>query len=71
LADVPENAEVAVFAVRHKEYLDLDLTELLSLTPNLKIIIDANNVFSDQSRRMMQMKGVKMLGVGKGSWSEA
>ena len=71
LADVPENAEVAVFAVRHKEYLDLDLTELLSLTPNLKIIIDANNVFSDQSRRMLEMKGVKMLGVGKGSWSEA
>ena len=71
MEDLPKDTEVAIFAVRHKEYLDLDLTKFLTLAPNLRLIIDANNVFDDRARRMMQTRGVKMLGVGKGSWSEA
>jgi len=60
--------DVAVFAVRHNEYLNLTADDILSFLPGVKIIIDANNIISDDAAKTLSRRGIKMIGVGKGHW---
>jgi nucleotide sugar dehydrogenase len=60
--------DVAVFAVRHSQYIALDHDEILSLLPGLKLVVDANNIISDGVARSLKDNNVDVLGVGKGHW---
>ena len=60
--------EALVVAVRHKEYLGLSAADLLSYFPDLRVVVDANNVLSDETARDLAGTGVAVAGVGKGHW---
>ncbi len=61
--------EIAVFAVKHKEYAALGADEILKVLPGVKIIIDANNVLTDETAQALAEKAIIMAGVGKGHWN--
>lgn len=61
--------DAVVFAVRHKKYLGLTAGKILSILKGVKIIVDANNMISDETAGILAARGVKMLGVGKGHWA--
>jgi UDP-N-acetyl-D-glucosamine dehydrogenase len=60
--------DALVVAVRHKEYLGLSAADLLSYFPDLRVVVDANNVLSDETARDLAGTGVAVAGVGKGHW---
>lgn len=60
--------DLAVFAVRHTKYLNLTVDDILSILHGVRVIIDANNIITDDNARKLSKKGVKMIGVGKGHW---
>lgn len=60
--------DAAIFAVRHDHYLNLTTKEILYLLNGVKVIIDANNIISDEKAKELSESGVKMIGVGKGHW---
>jgi UDP-N-acetyl-D-glucosamine dehydrogenase len=60
--------DALVVAVRHKEYLGLRAADLLSYFPDLRVVVDANNVLSDETARDLAGTGVAVAGVGKGHW---
>ena len=65
-ADVPapEGYDAIVFAVNHREYLDLDLkTWLNGQTP---LIFDANCVLSDEQRQAASDAGCTVKSIGRG-----
>jgi UDP-N-acetyl-D-mannosaminuronate dehydrogenase len=62
--------DIAVFAVRHSVYLDLSSDDILAILPGVKIIVDANNIISDEKARQLAANGVKMIGIGKGQWEQ-
>lgn len=68
----PQNnaTQLAVFTVKHKEYKDLTTAKIVSLFPYLEILVDANNVISDQVARELSEKGIKIIGIGKGHWNK-
>ena len=63
------DAEIAVFTVTHKEYLELSSNKILEMIPKLKLVIDANNVISDKTALELINKGISIVGVGKGHWN--
>jgi nucleotide sugar dehydrogenase len=60
--------DIAVFAVRHREYLALNATDITRLFPTIQAVIDANNVLSDEAAAALVTRGVRVAGVGKGHW---
>jgi len=60
--------EILVFAVKHKEYINLTSERLLSLFRGAKIILDANNIINDNLAQELIEQGVQLIGVGKGHW---
>lgn len=62
--------DVAVFAVRHSEYLNLTASEILRLLPKVSLVVDAFNVISDTTARELAANGVTVRGVGKGHWEK-
>jgi UDP-N-acetyl-D-glucosamine dehydrogenase len=63
-----ENVTIVVLTVRHKEYLDLSVESILSIFPRLELLVDANNVISDDKASAIKSHGIKVIGVGKGHW---
>jgi nucleotide sugar dehydrogenase len=63
-----QSHDVAVFAVRHKQYLDLDCHAILELLPDVKLIIDANDIIRDDVAQQLKDRNIDLLGVGKGHW---
>ena len=62
---VPANYDAIVFAVNHREYLDLDLKSWLSgSTP---LIFDANCVLSDTQRQAARDAGCRLRSIGRGA----
>lgn len=59
----------AVFTVKHNDYERLSAQEILSLLPDVRLIIDANDVISDEKAVVLRARGVEVLGVGKGHWA--
>jgi len=65
-----ENLDILVFTVRHTEYLDLDINDILKKCINLKVLVDAFNIIDDDKAKLISKKGIKLIGVGKGHWKK-
>lgn len=63
--------DVAVFAVRHSDYVKMTAHEILSALPGVKIVLDTFNIISDTTAEALRNAGVEVLGVGKGHWQKA
>ena len=63
-----QDPEVVIFAVRHSEYLQIDAETLYHLFSSAKVIVDANNIISDEKAAYLTGKNVRLIGVGKGHW---
>lgn len=68
LAECLEQAEGIVFAVPHRMYLDLPVEALLNREKPPPIIVDAQNIISDEKAKLLYDAGCRLLGVGKGHW---
>ena len=66
LNEVLPEAEVVVFAVGHKEYIDLDPKELVEKCNTKPLIIDTSNFLTDEKIKQYLELGCKVKGVGKG-----
>ncbi len=64
------NTQIAVFTVKHKEYIELSAEKIVSYFPNLEILVDANNVISDNVAKEISKRGIKIIGIGKGHWNK-
>ena len=60
--------DIAVFVTRHSQYLNMNADDMLKILKGVKVIIDANNIISDNTAKRLSIKGIKMVGVGKGHW---
>ncbi|MQY79367.1 MAG: nucleotide sugar dehydrogenase [Bacteroidetes bacterium] len=58
--------DVAIFTVRHSLYLDMTVDDILSTLPGVKVVIDANNIISNDTAKKLSDKNIKIIGVGKG-----
>jgi nucleotide sugar dehydrogenase len=61
--------EIGIFTVRHQLYLDLTVQQIMDLMPNIKFIVDANNIFSDGQAKEFVKNKINIVGVGKGNWN--
>ena len=59
--------EVVVFAVRHKDYLDLTADQLEAYFPGAILYVDAFNVIDDDKAGELKRRGKTVVGVGKGN----
>lgn len=62
--------DAVVFAVRHKRYTKFTSKDIMSIFKDVKVIVDANNVISDETARGLSGRGIKVIGVGKGHWQK-
>ena len=60
--------DVAVFAVRHGEYLSLNEQQIFSLLSGISVIVDANDVLNEKIAQQISSRGISLIGVGKGHW---
>ena len=60
--------DVAVFTVKHREYLHLSAQRILEMLPRARLIVDANDVLDDQRALELYQGGVAVAGIGKGHW---
>jgi UDP-N-acetyl-D-glucosamine dehydrogenase len=60
--------DVAVFAVRHSEYIRMTAREILSALPGVSVVVDTFNIISDNVAEELREAGVRVVGVGKGHW---
>lgn len=60
--------DVVVFAIAHKEYIELSSSKIIELFDGAKLIIDAFNVINDSVAIDLLKRGIKVVGVGKGHW---
>lgn len=60
--------DIAVFVTRHSQYLNMNADNILKILKGVKVIIDANNIMSDNTAKRLSEEGIKMIGVGKGHW---
>lgn len=58
--------DIVVFATRHKMYLSFSNDELFEITKNASLVVDANNILSDEKISFLQSRKIKVVGVGKG-----
>lgn len=65
-----ENYDIAVFTVRHKEYLKLTAEEMIKKLPHARLIVDANNIISDEKAEILSRNGRELIGIGKGHWKK-
>lgn len=57
-----------IFCIGHAPYKKLDANEMNAFSPNLSVVIDANNVLTDETALALQNSGISIIGVGKGHW---
>lgn len=63
--------EIVVIGVRHPEYLALTADDVTRHFPALRVLVDANNVVSDDVAAALTARGITVAGVGKGHWKPA
>lgn len=68
LREGTERADAVVFAVGHREYLELEVETLAR--PGL-VVLDAQNIIGDERAAALRERGVEVIGVGKGHWGGA
>lgn len=71
ISDIAENInykhDIVVFAVRHKEYLNLTTEELINYFPGASLFVDAFNILDKNKISELSLKGIKVVGIGKGN----
>jgi nucleotide sugar dehydrogenase len=70
LADCLRQADGIVFAVPHRAYRDLlaNMIYQTSTASQPPLIVDAQNIISDEKAKVLHDAGCRLLGVGKGHW---
>lgn len=63
-----ERADGIVFAVPHREYLELGIEDILVVSDRKPFIVDARNIVNDKKAEALHNAGCRLLGVGKGHW---
>lgn len=66
ISDTLKDADVAILAVGHSEYLELDPDEVVKMTGKKPLIIDCSNFLNDEKIKKYLKAGCKVKGVGKG-----
>jgi UDP-N-acetyl-D-mannosaminuronate dehydrogenase len=61
-----KGADAVVFAVGHKEYLKLEPARVVKATGKKPVIIDTQNLITDEQIRKYLKLGCRVRGVGKG-----
>ena len=60
--------DVVVFAVRHKEYLNLKAENLIKKFSNIKLIIDGFDIINKKNAKIFNSHNIKIKGIGKAYW---
>ena len=60
--------DVVIFAVRHKEYINLDPIKFIKVFPDVKFIIDGFNIVSNKNAKIFKKNNIKIQGIGKAYW---
>ncbi len=68
VAKVLGAADVAVLAVAHGAYRELDARKLLALSAGHAAFVDAANLIGDDQAATLARAGRRIIGVGKGHW---
>jgi nucleotide sugar dehydrogenase len=68
MADCLADADGIVFAVPHPEYLQLTPQMLLEYAAGSTVIVDAQNILTDEKAANLHAAGCRLIGVGKGHW---
>jgi hypothetical protein len=55
--------------VAYNQYKELAPDVFFKLAGKPRVVIDANNVLSDEKARTLSKEGVLVVGVGKGHWN--
>lgn len=61
--------DIAVFATRHSLYLNMSTSNIIEFVSGATIILDANNIISDEVAKELVSRGMLVVGVGKGHWN--
>jgi UDP-N-acetyl-D-glucosamine dehydrogenase len=64
-----KDVDAIVFALPHSFYLKLDIHELIKELKHPVVVIDAQNIISDDKAIELHKAGCKVKGVGKGHWN--
>tara|TARA_Y100001970_G_C14193523_1_gene836760 strand:+ start:208 stop:1713 length:1506 start_codon:yes stop_codon:yes gene_type:complete len=65
---VNKKIDVVIFAVRHKEYINLDPIKFIKVFPDVKFIIDGFNIVSNKNAKIFKKNNIKIQGIGKAYW---
>ena len=68
LSESLRQADGIVFAVPHKEYLELLSQRMLEHVSAQPVIVDAQNIITDEKAAYLHAAGSQLVGVGKGHW---
>jgi len=63
-----EGVDGIVLAVGHREYLELDVGDIVREGAHPPVIVDAQNLVDDDKAARLHHAGCRILGVGKGHW---
>jgi nucleotide sugar dehydrogenase len=66
LKEALRGADAIIFAVRHKQYLDLDPDEVIKMVGNTAAIIDCFGILDDKKIRRYFELGCEVKGLGRG-----
>jgi nucleotide sugar dehydrogenase len=61
-------ADAIVFAVPHPLYRTLTAADILAATGKSCLVVDAQNILSNETADSLHAAGCRLLGVGKGHW---
>jgi nucleotide sugar dehydrogenase len=64
-----KNIDAVVLTVAYNQYKELAPDVFFKLAGKPRVVIDANNVLSDEKARTLSKEGVLVVGVGKGHWN--
>ena len=57
-----------IFSVPHRAYLDIEPKMLIDNLNCSRLIVDAQNIISDEKGRVLKSEGFRLIGSGKGHW---
>jgi len=66
LKEVLTETKVLVFAVGHREYLELEPKKVLQYAENLSLVVDCSNFLTDRKIKEYLKAGCEVRGIGKG-----
>ncbi len=61
--------ELLVFALPSKAYRELKPEQILTIFPDLRVVVDANNVLTNSMAETLHQAGIQVAGIGKGHWN--